>query len=123
MDNLENNLPTQPEGEPLPTQYDSLRQLVLSILVLLIVISGTFNIFLLRQARTSRQELDAFRVQVTAMTAQYQKNVAPAIEEFVRKLGEFGRSHPDFMPILNRHLPTPANPGPAPAAPANVNKK
>jgi hypothetical protein len=123
MDNLENNLPTRPEGEPLTTQYDSLRQLVVCILVLLIVISGTLNVFFLRQARTSRQELDAFRLQVNAMTAQYQKSVSPAMEEFVRKLGEFGRSHPEFMPILNRHISTPGNPGPAPAAPANVNKK
>ena len=123
MDNLENNLPTRPEGEPLPTQYDSLRQLVVSILVLLIVISGTLNVFFLRQARTSRQELDAFRLQVNAMTAQYQKSVAPAMEEFVRKLGEFGRSHPEFMPILNRHLSKPGTSGPAPAAPANVSKK
>ena len=119
MDNLENDLPTQPEGEALSAQYDSLRQLVVCILVLLIVISGTLNVFLLRQARTSRQELDA----VNAVVAQYQKNVGPAMDEFVRKLAEFGRSHPDFMPILNRHLSKPGTAGPAPAAPANVKKK
>jgi hypothetical protein len=123
MDNLENNLPTQPESEPLPSQYDSLRQLVISILVLLLVISGTLNVFLHRQARSSRQELDALRPQVNAMTAQYQRNVAPAMDEFVRKLAEFGRKNPDFMPVLNRHLSKPEAPGPAPAAPAGVNKK
>jgi hypothetical protein len=123
MDNLENNLPTQPEGQPLTTQYDSLRQLVVSILVLVIVISGTLNVFLSHQARTSRQELDAFRRQVDAGTTQFQKNVVPAMDEFVRKLTDYGRSHPDFMPILNRHLSNPAPAGPAPVALTNASKK
>ena len=129
MDNLENNLPTQTEAEPLPTQFDSLRQLVVSMLVLLIVISGTLNVFLLRQAKTSRQELEAFRPQVNAIVAQYQKNIGPAMDEFVRKLVGYGKTHPDFDPILSRYLPKPSVPGPtpipapAPAAPASVNKK
>ena len=105
----------------MPGQDDSLRQLVVSMLVLLIVISGTLNVFLLRQARTSRQELEAFRPQVNGITAQYEKNVGPAMDEFVRKLAGFGKTHPDFAPIINHYLP--GTPGPAPAAPANATGK
>ncbi|MGO8678425.1 MAG: hypothetical protein ACLQVX_21495 [Limisphaerales bacterium] len=127
MDNLENNPPAQTEPESLPTQYDSLRQLVLSVLVLVIVISGTLNVFLLRQAKTSSQELETFRPQVNAIVAQYQKNIGPAMDDFVHKLVGYGKTHPDFDPILTRYLPKPWPAGPtpfqAPAAPANVNKK
>ena len=143
MDNLENNPPAQPEAEPFPTRhdsppgvrtpavadldgrepwlthYDSLRRLAISMLVLLIIISGTLNFFLLRQATSSRQDLDVTRQQVDAFMAQYQQNVAPAMDEFLRKLSEFGRTNPDFKPILDRHLSNPAAPGPTPApAPA-----
>ncbi len=119
MDNLENNLPAPSQDEPSPAQYDSLRQLVVSILVLVIVISGTLNVFFLRQAKASRQELDAIRPQVNAMVAQYQRNLAPTMEETARKLTEFARSNADFAPILSRHLSTPGTPAPAPAAQAN----
>lgn len=120
MDNLENDLPAQTQGEPPPTQDDSLRQLVVSILVLLIVVSGTLNVFLLHQAGTSRQELEAIRPQVDLMVTQYLKNVGPAMDEFVRKLTEFARSHPDFAPTLNRHKLGTGGPGPS--LPAKANK-
>ena len=127
MDNLEDNLPTQSQPQPLPPQDDSLRHLVVSILVLVIVISGTLNVFFLRQAGAARQELDAIRPQVNAMMAQYQKTVGPAMEDFVGKLKGFARSNSDFAPILNRHFSAPGTPGPAsapaPAPPAGMNKK
>jgi hypothetical protein len=122
MDNLENNLPIQAQAEPLPSRDDSLRQLVVSMLVLMIVISGTLNVFLLRQARTSSQELEAFRPQVNGIVSQYQKNVGPAMDDFVHKLVGFGKTHPDFALILNRYQPK-STPGPAQATPLNVNKK
>ena len=115
MDNLENNLPTQSQPQPLPTQYDSLRHLVVSILVLVIVISGTLNVFFLRQAGAARQELDAIRPQVNAMMGQYQKNVGPAMEDFVGKLTEFAEATPTSRPsstgISRRPEPQPG-PGP-----------
>ena len=120
MDNLENDLPAQTRGEPSPAQDDSLRQLVVSILVLLIVVSGTLNVFLLHQASTSHQELQAIRPQVDAMVNQDLKNVAPAMDEFDRKLTEFARSHPDFAPILSRHGFAPRGAGPS--LPAKANK-
>jgi hypothetical protein len=123
MDNLENDLPAQIQGEPSPAQYDSLRQLVVSILVLLMVVSGTLNVFLLRQSSTSRQELEAIRPQVDAMVSQYQRSVGPAMDEFERKLVEFGRSHADFVPLLSRHLSRVPTRGSAPSSPAKVNQK
>jgi hypothetical protein len=120
MDNLENDLPAQTHGEPSPPQDDSLRQLVISTLVLLIVVSGTLNIFLLHMASTSHQELEAIRPQVDGMVSQYLKSVSPAMDEFERKLTEFARSHPDFVPVLNRHRLAPRGPGPS--LPAKPNK-
>jgi hypothetical protein len=129
MDDLENTPPAQPEPEPVTAQYDSLRQLVVWMLVLLIVISGTLNVFLLRQARTSRQELEAARPQVSAIMNQFEK-LGPAMDEFVHKLVAFSKTHPDFAPILNRHLqpsqqtaPPAATPIPIPAAVPSIPAK
>ena len=120
MDNLENDPPAPTQRDPSPTQDDSLRQLVVSILVLLIVVSGTLNIFLLHQASTSHQELEVIRPQVDLMVTQYLKNVGPAMDEFERKLTEFARSHPDFAPTLNRHRLATRSPGAS--LPAKANK-
>ncbi len=110
MDNLESNppaeppaYPAQPESDSLSAAYESLRQVVLFMLVLIILISLTFNFYLLRQVRASRQQLDAVQQQVNAITSQFQMNVAPAMEQFYRRVTDFSRTNADFKPVLDRH--------------------
>jgi hypothetical protein len=122
MDNLEHNPPTEPQDESLSDPYDSLRQLVISILVLVIVVSATLNVFLLRQAKTSRQDLDAIRPQVNNMVTQYQRNLGPAIDEFIRKLQAYAKKYPDFEPILDKHLGKGGTSAPGPTGPASGKK-
>ncbi len=55
MDNLEIRTPVQPNVNDAQAQYDELRHLIVSVLILVIVISGTFNIYLLRQWRSTRR--------------------------------------------------------------------
>src|SRR5438093_1214083 len=82
--------------------YDSLRNLIVSVIVLVIVLSGTVNIYLLRQARYASYDLKAIRPQFAQMVAEYQRQ-EPAFRDFVNKLNEYGRTHPDFVPILNKY--------------------
>jgi hypothetical protein len=97
--------------------------LVVSILILVIVISGTFNIYLLRQWRSLSRQLAVFRPQATQEIAGYQKSEFPYEQEFVKKLTEYGQTHPDFAPILTKHNLKPAGPteatttSPQPAGP------
>jgi hypothetical protein len=117
MDNLDSTAPAQPNASDLQAQYDTLRHLVVSILILVIVISGTFNIYLLRQWRSLSRELAGFRPVATQEIAGYQKGEFPYEQEFVKKLTEYGQTHADFVPILTKHNLKPAgSTGVAPAS-------
>lgn len=122
----------EPTVQELRQAYDSLRHLVISVLVLMIVVSGTLNLFLLRQAKYARADVAAIKPQVTQLVADYNKNKAPLIQDFARKLVEYGEKHPDFMPILKKYgitrqsttgAPPASATSPAPAAAAAPVKK
>ena len=120
--------PVQPGVPELQDQIGALRHLVVSILILLVVISGTFTIYLLRQWRTVSKELTGFRPQATALVGDYQRVSAPVMTDFVRKVTEYGRTHPDYMPILAKYglkpgASTGAAPAPASAPPPAATKK
>lgn len=118
MDNLDTKSPVQPGTNDLQAQYDALRHLVVSILILVVVISGTFNIYLLRQWRATTKELAAIRPQVIQMTAVYQKDEVPWMQEILRRLTEYGRTHPAFAPVLTKYNFKPGGPtGTVPATP------
>jgi hypothetical protein len=108
MENLDNKTPLQAGDNDLQTQYDALRHLVTSTLILVIVISGTFNIYLLRQWRTTSKDLAGIRPQAAQMVAEYQKVSGPLMNDFVTKITEYGRTHPDFAPILAKYNLKPA---------------
>ncbi len=101
MDNFENPTPV-PANLPDPAEWqaqcDSLRQLVVTVLVLLLVVSGTLTIYLLRQWRYASRDLEAMRPQA----AQFSKMAGP-VNQFVNELIDFSRQHPDFAPILAKN--------------------
>ena len=115
MDNLDNKTPIQTSESDLQAQYDALRHLVTSTLILVIVISGTFNIYLLRQWRSVSRELAQMRPQAAQLIADYQKS-GPLMDDFVNKITDYGRTHADFAPILAKYNLRPAGATGAPAA-------
>ncbi len=126
MDNLESNPAPQPGPTPEPghadwqAHYESLRHLITFVLLMLIVVSGTLNMLLLRQWRWAQADLLAVRQQGSALITDYKKNGEPVINGFVGKLVEFSQTHPDFNPILVKYGikstgPTSAVPGTATA--------
>ena len=119
MDNLDNKTPVQPNLSDLQAQYDALRHLVVSILILVVVISGTLNIYLLRQWRSTSKDLAGVRPQAAQMITEFQKVSGPLMQDFVKKITEYGRTHPDFAPVLAKYGLKPATPtNPPPAIPA-----
>ena len=73
MDNLDLKTPVQSDASDLQAQFDQLRHLIASVLILVIVISGTLGIYLLRQWQSSRKDLATIRPQASQMIAEYQK--------------------------------------------------
>jgi hypothetical protein len=119
MDNLDLKTPVQSDVKDLQAQCGQLRQLIASVLILVIVISGTLGIYLLRQWQSSRKDLAAIRPQAAQMFNEYQKVSGPLMGDFVKKIGDYGRTHPDFAPILTKYGIRPAGPtNPPPTAPS-----
>jgi hypothetical protein len=115
MDNFDLKTPVQADTNELRVQYDQLRQLIASVLILVIVISGTLGIYLLRQWQSSRKDLAAIRPQAAQMIAEYQKVSGPLMSDFVKRITDYGRTHPDFAPVLAKYGMKPAGPTNMPA--------
>ncbi len=105
MDETENKTVSTPvvDSSDLREQIESLRHLIGSVLILLVVVSGTLTLFLLRELKTTSAQLDAFRSGATNMIAAYQKQQAPLMDEFIKRIQQYGQTHRDFDPILFKY--------------------
>jgi hypothetical protein len=103
MEDFETKQPGRPVADDLQVQIDSLRHLVISVLVLVIVVSGTFNLYLWRQVKYAKMDLGGVRPQATQMIAEYNRVNAPLMQEFLRKITDYAKTHPDFAPILTKY--------------------
>jgi hypothetical protein len=102
MDEIEHKTVATPslDTSDLREEIESLRHLIGSILILLVVVSGTLTIYLLREMKNTSGQLEAFRPGATNMIAVYQKQQAPAMDDFIKKITQYGQTHKDFEPIL-----------------------
>jgi hypothetical protein len=103
MDNTPENQDDAPALEPADapnSNYESLAQFVISILILVIVISGTLNILLARLWKNSSTDVEAVRAQYNAFKAYYERNEEPHIERITKGLQAYGATNPDYVPIL-----------------------
>ncbi len=107
-----NNTPGQePTLKQLQQQVESLRHVIVSFLVLSIVVSGTFTLYLLRQAKYARTEAATYQAEIN----QYANTNLPMIKKFGDLLTEYSKTHPEFAPIARKY-----GLGASPAAPAPV---
>jgi hypothetical protein len=107
MDNLENqpSQPSQPASTPaqpslveVQAQCASLASLLNSVLILIVVLAGAVDLFLVRQVKGTRADLNAARYYV----AQLARN-GQAIDAFAQKLAEYAKTHADYMPIAGKY--------------------
>jgi hypothetical protein len=93
-------------------QMAALQRQVFTLLLALIVVSGTLTVYLYRQASVTGKDITAIKLQAQPLIKAYKQNL-PALEVFVNQLVAYGQTHPDFRPILQRNG---FNPQPAAAA-------
>ena len=141
MDEIETKTSEQTESLDLQMQFDSLRHFVLSVLILVIVVTGAVNIYLYYQFKSAGRELEYVRPMVQNLRNGFQnvrngyaRGDGPVIERFVRECMDYGKTHPDFTPYLDKYglrpppgmaapvlVPAPVTKAPA-SAPAPVKK-
>lgn len=92
----------------LSDQIDALRRQTFTLLLALIVVSGTLTVYLYRQASVARNDIRTIKPQATELIQSYNQNL-PLIQSFVKEIVAYGATHPDFQPILNKYqLQAPA---------------
>ena len=94
----------------------ALKNQIFTLLVALIVVSGTVTVYLYRQASLAGKDL----AQGQQLASVLNQNEA-AVQTFVTQLVAYGERHPDFVPVLKKYgiEPRPGVPANAvmPAAP------
>jgi len=103
-----------PAPADLSEQVAVLQRQVFTLLLALIVVSGTLTVFLYRQASLTGKDIAAVKPQAQQLIQVYKQNL-PSMETFVNQLVTYGQAHPDFRPILQKYGINPA--ATAPAAP------
>ena len=87
--------PAAPDPVELEERVDSLQRMIGTVLVLMLIISGTLSVFLYYQVRIANRELEAGRQQLNKVEVQQ--------NEIIKRMTDFGRAHTDFAPILAKY--------------------
>ena len=107
----ENPLGTQPTLADLQEECSWLRKQLSVVLFLTVLLAASLNIYLLYQLKVVRAELNVLQPQAAPMAEQ-----ARQIMEIVGRFSDYGKTHPDFGPILVKYG-LASNAAPAIAAP------
>jgi hypothetical protein len=103
-------------------QVAALQRQVFTLLLALIVVSGTVVAYLGYESYHLGKDISAIKSQVV----QPYKQKLPAIESFVSQLVAYGQAHPDFRQVLIKNgvvaVTPPATNAPAKPAPAAPKK-
>jgi asparagine N-glycosylation enzyme membrane subunit Stt3 len=76
-------------------QISALQRQVFTLLLALVIVSGTLVSFLYYQSRQLGKSIDGYR----QITQAYNQNL-PAVQSFVRELAAYGQTHPDFQDLV-----------------------
>lgn len=103
MNETQNETPTDlPATDDLSGQVASLRRQITSLLLALIVVSGTFTVYMWYQSRITGKAIGALQPQAIQITKLFEQN-RPGMEKLVHQLIVYGQSHPEFQPVLKKY--------------------
>ncbi len=91
-----------PAPADLGEQVAALQRQVFTLLLALIVVSGTLTVYLYRQSSLTGKDITAIKPQAQQLIQAYKQNM-PALETFVNQLVAYGQTHPDYRPILQKN--------------------
>ncbi len=84
------------------SEIAALKRQMFSLLLALIVVSGTLTVYLYRQASVTGKDIAAIKPQATQIIGAFNKD-QKLIVEFVNALVAYGQTHPDFQPVLRKY--------------------
>ena len=85
-----------PTNTELSEQIEALRRQTFTLLLALIIVSGTLVSYLFYQSRIMSKNIENYKQQAALVIQNYNQNV-PVIQSFVKQLVAYGQAHPDFQ--------------------------
>jgi hypothetical protein len=101
MNDPEIKTPELSESTELKRQCNALGRQVVILLVALFVVSGTMTFYLWVQSKRVGKDLEYVRPQAQQILKASEKET-PVINKFMAQLADYGRTHPDFAPIMTK---------------------
>lgn len=89
--------------QPMQHEFQTLKNLFLAVLVLLVVLSGSVDLYLWRQVSVQRRQNMDNQAKVNAFLDEFKRNNLSSMISFVSSLSTFARSNPDVAPILQKY--------------------
>jgi hypothetical protein len=80
----------------------AIQRQMFTLLLALIIVSGTLAVYLYNQGRIARKDIDALSRQDGPVIKIFQEN-QPMIVNFAKQLAVYAETHPDFRPILFKY--------------------
>ena len=102
MNEIQSKTPDSPETSEIQNRCASLDRRLSFLLLAVFVISGTLTVFIGIQSRRLGKDLAASLPQATEIMNKA-KGEMPVINAFMSKLTEYGRTHPEFSPIIAKY--------------------
>lgn len=99
-----NDLETKPEptASGSRSDYECVQRQLNILLIAVVILSATFSVFLWRQTRYLRRDLEGLKPLAGPVIQRYNQE-KPTVDAFVAKVAEYARSHPDFAPIAKKY--------------------
>jgi hypothetical protein len=83
-------------------EYQGVQKQLNILLIAVVILSGTLAMFLWRQTRYLRRDLEGLKPLAGPVIQRYNQE-KPTVDAFVAKVAEYARSHPDFAPIAKKY--------------------
>jgi len=113
------DLETKPESNASGSrnEYEGVQKQLNILLLAVVILSGTFSVFLWRQTRYLRRDLEGLKPVAGPIIQRYNQE-KPTVDAFVQKVAEYARSHPDFAQIAKKYQLQNVTNAPTAVAPA-----
>ena len=106
----QNVTPITPVSTQIPSyEVQVLRNLFIGTLVALLLVSGSFMLFMKVQMSMVRGQLAEQRPGVLKAISDYKQISLPLIQRFSGKIQAYAATHPDFRPIWQKYEPSLAD--------------
>ena len=89
--------------EELRAEHSQLQILFIAALTAIIIMALFLCVFMGKQWRMVRAQVEEQRPTVQKMYGDYQKTTEPLVRNFTASLQSFATKNPDFQPILNKY--------------------